>query len=268
LAVTHDVRFQDGKVVKRFCGHAHAEARREWQALRLLARYAPGLSPEPVQSCLNASPPVVVMTAVPGSSLGREAITDGQLDAIAGALSQLHCAVPAPVLSGLEIASEPAALASQVRQMAPTFPAAELGQLPGHALRAALSWLESGWASELRSTDARLVFGQGDGNLANHLWDGNRVRLVDFEDSGPSTRARELADFVEHISVWAHGQVDAASFLSRFDLSADERRQVLVMRRLFAAFWLMMLIPGGRASQRNPAGTLELQAARMLTLLG
>jgi hypothetical protein len=148
------------------------------------------------------------------------------------------------------------------------FPAAELGQLPGHALRAALSWLESGWASELRSTDARLVFGQGDGNLANHLWDGNRVRLVDFEDSGPSTRARELADFVEHISVWAHGQVDAASFLSRFDLSADERRQVLVLRRLFAAFWLMMLIPGGRASQRNPAGTLELQAARMLTLLG
>jgi hypothetical protein len=31
-----------------------------------------------------------------------------------------------------------------------------------------------------------VVLGQGDCNLANFLWDGPRVRIVDFEDSGPS----------------------------------------------------------------------------------
>jgi len=47
------------------------------------------------------------------------------------------------------------------------------------------------------------VLGQGDGNLANFLWDGGQVRIVDFEDSGPSDRAFELAVLVEHLSAVA-----------------------------------------------------------------
>jgi hypothetical protein len=35
-----------------------------------------------------------------------------------------------------------------------------------------------------------------------------------------------------------------------------------------ALFWLLMLLPGGPASTRNPPGTLDLQASRLLTLLG
>jgi len=35
-----------------------------------------------------------------------------------------------------------------------------------------------------------------------------------------------------------------------------------------ALFWLLMLLPGGPASTRNPPGTLSLQASRLLTLLG
>ncbi|SEG99641.1 Phosphotransferase enzyme family protein [Nonomuraea solani] len=38
------------------------------------------------------------------------------------------------------------------------------------------------------------VFGAGDGNLANFLWDGTRVRIVDFEDSGHSDLAYEVAE--------------------------------------------------------------------------
>jgi hypothetical protein len=40
------------------------------------------------------------------------------------------------------------------------------------------------------------------------------------------------------------------------------------LRRLFAAFWVMRLLPGGDAYQRNPPGTFERQASRLLDLLG
>jgi hypothetical protein len=38
-------------------------------------------------------------------------------------------------------------------------------------------------------------------------------------------------------------------------------------RRLAALFWLVMLLPGSPAHHRNPPGTLERQAARLLLLL-
>jgi len=39
-------------------------------------------------------------------------------------------------------------------------------------------------------------------------------------------------------------------------------------RRLAALFWLILLLPGGQASGRNPPGTLRRQADRLLALLG
>jgi hypothetical protein len=94
------------------------------------------------------------------------------------------------------------------------------------------------------------------------------VRLVDFEHSGRGDRAGELADFVEHISVWATAGIDAESFLGRFGLSAAERRRVRLLRRVFAAYWVMRLLPGGISGRRNPPGTLERRASRLLDLLG
>ncbi len=42
---------------------------------------------------------------------------------------------------------------------------------------------------------------------------------MDFETSGHGDRAAELADFVEHIAVWAHAGIIAEAFLDRFDLN-------------------------------------------------
>lgn len=112
------------------------------------------------------------------------------------------------------------------------------------------------------------MFAQGDPNLANHLWDGRRVRMVDFEVSGRGDRATELADFTEHVTVWAHAGIKAEAFLDRFDLGSGERQQVTQLRRLFAAFWVMRLLPGGSAHRRNPPVTFERQASRLLDLLG
>jgi thiamine kinase-like enzyme len=111
------------------------------------------------------------------------------------------------------------------------------------------------------------VLGQGDSNLANFLWDGHQVRLVDFEDSGPSDRAFELALLVEHISAWSDARLDAGTFLDLFELTTAETARLLQFRRLAALFWLTLLRPGSRASRRDPPGTLKHQADRLLALL-
>jgi thiamine kinase-like enzyme len=43
--------------------------------------------------------------------------------------------------------------------------------------------------------------GHDDPNLANFLWDGGQIRLVDFEDSGPSDRPFELAIWLSRAAV-------------------------------------------------------------------
>jgi hypothetical protein len=93
------------------------------------------------------------------------------------------------------------------------------------------------------------------------------IRLVDFEDSGPSDRAFELATLTEHISAWSDARLDADDFLPLSDLTRAEQTRVLDFRRLTALFWLIMLRPGNSSTTRNPPGTLERHADRLLRLL-
>ena len=271
--VTHGVALEERVAVKRFRSLVHGdEARREWRALELLARYAPGLAARPVSADLDGDPPVVVMSRLPGEPLGTGPVTDVQLDAVAAAVARLHRAVPARVLDAVEPASAgPRFVCDQALAMAAACRAEvldALDPLPRRAYRAALGWLGSRPAERLDLDILHPVFAQRDGNLANHLWDGHQVRLVDFEHSGRGDRAGELADFVEHISVWANAGIDADAFLGRFDLSAAERGRVRLLRRVFGAYWVMRLLPGGISGRRNPPGTLERQASRLLDLLG
>jgi hypothetical protein len=62
-------------------------------------------------------------------------------------------------------------------------------------------------------------------------------------------------------------RLNADDFLALFDLTGAESVRVHVFRCLAALFWLILLRPGGPASARNPPGTLQRQAARLLTLL-
>jgi hypothetical protein len=272
---THGIAVEEGIAVKRFRSPVDErrlygdEPRREWQALKLLARYAPGLAPRPIRADLDADPPEIAMSQVPGEPLGTCPVTQAQEDAIATALSRLHRAIPPSVLGTVELApGSPQLLPGRTRDMARARNAELLDPLPRQAYRGALAWLDSGWAGRPASVTGQPVFAQGDPNLANHLWDGHSVHLVDFETAGRGDRATELADFVEHITVWAHAGIDAGAFLDRFDLNPGERLQITQLRRLFAAFWVMRLLPGGSAYHRNPPGTFERQASRMLDLLG
>jgi Ser/Thr protein kinase RdoA (MazF antagonist) len=168
----------------------------------------------------------------------------------------------------------PAAFARRVRSMAGSARPVPDGPLARQALSAGTAWLASAALDRRRAADdddvlgQGAVLGQGDGNLANFLWDGGQVRIVDFEDSGPSDRAFELAVLVEHLSAWPGARLDTGPFLARFCLTGPEKTRLTECRRLSALFWLLMLLPGGPASTRNPPGTLDLQARRLLTLLG
>jgi hypothetical protein len=277
LFSTHGITVEEGIAVKRFRSHLDGgerrlygdEPRREWQALKLLARYAPGLAPEPVRADLDADPPLIAMSEVPGEPLGTRPVTGAQVDAIAVALSRLHHAIPPSVLATVERAPGSLQLLSgRIRDMAHACNVGLHDPVPRQACRAALAWLDDGWPERPVSVLGQPVFAQDDPNLANHLWDGRSVRLVDFEASGRGDRATELADFVEHITVWAHAGINAEAFLDRFDLDPGERQQITQLRKLFAAFWVMRLLPGGSAYRRNPPGTFERQATRLLDLFG
>jgi len=92
------------------------------------------------------------------------------------------------------------------------------------------------------------------------------VRLVDFEPgavTGPGNLPICRAPF--GMGRCGHRR---RGFPGPFDLSAGERRRVRLLRRVFAAYWVMRLLPGGSSGDRNPPGTLDRQASRLLDLLG
>lgn len=267
---THEITVDAGRgvVVKRYRSWSRGEPAREWAALTLLAEFAPGLAPAPLRAALQADPPEIVMSFVRSTVPGAR-VAPSEADALGVALDQLWSAVPRTRLApafGPE--PMPAAFARRVRSMAAAARPGAGGLLAQEALRAGTAWLASGALDRHRAAGEDAVLGQGDGNLANFLWDGDQVAIVDFEDSGVSDRAFELAGLVEHLSAWPDGRLDVPSFLDLFSLTRPERARLAEGRRLFAMFWLLMLLPGGPASTRNPPGTLGLQASRLLSLLG
>lgn len=267
---THDVRIDRSTkiVVKRFRSSGRSEPAREWTALTLLAEYAPGLAPAPLSADLTSDPPTLTMSWLPGTELGTGPVTPAQARSLATALDRLWRSVP-DIGRVLPPAVRPnsAAFAGQVHTMLAAAPVLGNDPAVARAHARATAWLDSRPPERHEHPGHRAVLGHGDPNLANFLHDAGQIRLVDFEDSGPSDRAFELAILTEHISAWHDARLDADEFLNLFDLTRAEATRVHDFRRLAALFWLIMLRPGSPASSRNPPGTLERQAHRLLTLL-
>jgi hypothetical protein len=71
----------------------------------------------------------------------------------------------------------------------------------------------------------------------------------------------ELANLVEHLSA---RDTDRAEFVTRFPV---DPARFAAARCTWATFWLTLLRAGGPSATRNPAGTAEKQAERLITLL-
>ena len=248
MTQTHEVSIDGLVVTKTYVSTDRDEHLREWAALRAISAGADDLVPTPLDL---AAGPSLSMSLVPGRPLSG-ALTQPELDGLEQALRTMWSlptdgVLPFPLPGFIE----------RVREGARSFAAEGVVE---DARLAGVEWL-AGPEAELLLEPAAGVIGHGDPNLANYLWDGKRVRIVDFEDAGVSDVAVELANLVEHLSA---RQTDWAAFLARFEV---DPRRLLTARRLWSIFWLTLLRPGGASYHRNPPGTSAVQAERVLALL-
>ena len=265
---THRVALNPHRVTKQFQAGTGGSAEREWRALHLLAAYAPGLAPAPCEADLTAAEPVVVMSRLPGGPLRGRIAGRERTGALTAAVRRLHGAVPADVLRS-RVPLRPGHQRELVAHLHTWEPPQALGRdgEVARALRLGLEWLAGSGLEEAWPTGVTPVFGAGDGNLANFLWDGTLVRIVDFEDSGLSDRAFELAEITEHVGSWVEQPLDVPDFLERFDLTDAESARLHECRRLLALVWLFLLRFDERGERRNPPGTSARQARRLTALL-
>ncbi|WP_237103882.1 phosphotransferase family protein [Nonomuraea sp. MG754425] len=254
LRHTHEITYDGDRVVKRYLDSKPGAAEREWRALTLLAEHAPGLAPEPIT--LDGG--VVTMSRLDGVPLRGLFARAKHVGAMAEALSQVHAAVPGHVLRTVPVRPwGREAIVDWITRRCTAWEPRE--SLADRAVKEGLRWVES-WSPG--DAGVRPAFGTGDGNLANFLWDGTRVRVVDFEDSGRSDVAFEVAELAEHVSMWVDGDVEVAH---RFELSPQEDRRMRDCRKALSLAWLFLL---SHEHPRNPPGTFLRQAERALATLG
>ena len=266
---THDLAFTDTEVRKRFVSWDRGEAEREWACLSVLAEHAPGVAPRPLRREVVDGAPVVVMERLPGEPLGGRPLTAAQTESLGEALSRLYdVPVAAARAAGVdERRYGPGghrALVADWLGDDDDLAACQDPEVVADAVAAARAWLaDPGSLPEPRLS----ALGIADLNPANVLWDGERCRLVDFEDGGLSDPAYELADHVEHLGGRLTGVYDAAALVAAVGLDEPSRERMGAYRPLWAAFWLAMLLPGNGGWRRNPPGTTEAQSRHLLGLL-
>ncbi|MEU4604927.1 aminoglycoside phosphotransferase family protein [Kribbella sp. NPDC023972] len=245
MAPTHAVEIVGSVLTKRYVSWPRDEPGREWAALELISRHTSDLAPKPLHRV--TFPPSIAMTVVPGIPLSGS--LDGRrLDALGDALRELWSIPP----EGLPAIDMPALVAGVRGGLA------VLRDVPGVIGSAARASLDT--AYELIDVREPVV-AHGDPNLENYLWDGTRIRIVDFEDAGRGDLAIELANMVEHLS--GRG-TDWTGLADRIAVDPDRFHAA---RCLWAAFWLTLVGPGGPSAARNPPGTAEAQAGRVLALV-
>ncbi|MEV0345547.1 aminoglycoside phosphotransferase family protein [Nonomuraea sp. NPDC050680] len=256
-ASKHTIEVRSDVVIKQYRRLDYGQPEREWRALELLNEYSPGLAPAPVKADLEADPPTVVMSRLDGAAV--EGPITGQLaDALAEAVTGIQLAIPQRVLERVPArAGHPVELLHQVRSWWAAAVPSDVEPAVRDAFHEAGSWVEQPTLEGLLAQPGTPAFGTGDGNLANYLWDGTKVGVVDFEFSGRSDRAFELAEVVEHISVWRNDAAGMTAVLERFGLTADEAARLTECRRLLALYWLL----------RTREETQSAQAERVLALL-
>jgi hypothetical protein len=264
MSQTHEVNVGEQIVTKRYRDWARGEHLREWNALHTISAAAPGLVPRPLEFLPG---PAIEMSRVPGVPLGGT-LSAKQRDGLEMALRELW-SIPPDGLGPIELHAfvRRVRAAISVRDGADLVGRGSAGVVGSgcagvveEAHVAALEWLAGSGVDGLVEV-VEPVVGHGDANLANYLWDGRRVRIVDFEDAGRSDLAIELANLIEHIASRA---TDWTGFAERFSVDAE---RLWDARCLYAIFWLTLLRPGGLSANRNPPGTAELQARRVLAMI-
>jgi len=257
----HDVTIAGEVVRKSFRRTSRGEPAREWAALVLLHEHAPGLAPRPIAT--EVDPPVVVMSRVAGTSL--DTVLD--LQQLTATIAAYRTLFAVPVRPDTPHRHRlPADFVQDNIEWIDDLPTGtELPDVVRRALTEARRW-HAGPPPGIDEVHDP-VNAQGDSKVDNMLWDGSRVRLVDFEAFGVGDLAFEVADLAEHISSRLRGLRDPEAMIIGFDLNPAQLERVDAYRIVLATFWLLMLLPGSPGHGRNPEGSAERQAQHLLALL-
>ena len=234
---------------------------REWLALRWLSSHGHHFAPRPIDYYADTRAPAIVMEFIDGDWLGEQKLSRVQLAGLVEAHQQLYRVTPD--CPGAQF--QPAI--GSPRVMVPRVQAGEWGGDPanGDALAQEAYGLWERWRKgddpALLLEPAPQVFSRGDPNLANCCWSRGRLRIVDFEYSGWSDRAFDLADLVEHVQSRVTPEEEWVWFVEQFGLSGREQQRFRAARRLSALFWLMKMW-----AQRVPEPT-NREDARLVSQL-
>jgi hypothetical protein len=240
-------------------------AEREWRALTILAALRIPEPPTPYGYDADPVLPIVVMQFVVGTPLGDRPLTDRQLNALHHAHARLFEITPEvlPDLTLPAVSTDARHVCRRVEHAYETLASTDgAGPVARQALDCWQAWI-NGPDPELLDSPSPAVFGRGDPNLRNCLWNGCVLRLIDLEYAGWSDRAHELADLIEHPESRATPDTAWQAFVDRFDLPDVERQRLQAARRVLALFWTSRMWPGPHepASQRF---TAQVQRTAML----
>jgi len=211
---------------------------REWLALHLLTDRCPGTAPRPLWRDLDPTFPLVAMERIPGESLRDQPLGPRELTALADSFRRLLAITPTnatfpyrsagatdELLARLDpwlatdnpeptkVGSNPTPRPSPRRRTSWPQPFAGISiPVPDSALHQVRALARQRLANGDRAlilSPAPAIFGRGDPNLANCLWDAysGRVRLIDLEYAGWDDLAGDLADLIE--GPWARHVPDA-----------------------------------------------------------
>lgn len=258
----HNVTIEGDVVRKRYRQTSRGEPAREWAALVLLDEHAPGLAPRPLAR--ETDPPAVVMTRVAGDPHDT-VLTPSHLTVMVEAYRTLF-AVPVQPDTPRRHWHPGDFLRNNAKWIEEDHTRTDLPDVVRRALTATRKWHADPPLGIDEIHDP--VIAQGDGKVDNMLWDGSRVRLIDFEGFGVGDLAFEVADLVEHISSRLRGLRDPEAVIAGFELSPGQLQRVEAYRIVLATFWLLVILPGNPGHGLNPEGSAGIQAIHLLDLLG
>lgn len=238
-------------------------AEREWLSLTLLDVHRPGTAPAPLWTDPHHEQPATGMTVIPGLPCPAGA---GQAVIARAVIAALLDFAEIPLtgeLAGLPRAKRPEHYARSIDGKW----RAELEASPQDSVTRELLRLLGHWAG---SDDARIlaapaprVFSHGDGNIDNRLWDGRKLRCIDFEFAGWSDVGFDLADLVEHVSARAIGDTAWEAAVAGAALPGIVLRRYTAARRTCVLRWLAALW----RQRQHRAVEFETQLSRARNLI-
>lgn len=251
--VTRDV---DDWAVKFTIRDDRDRARREFNALTLLDRTGPGLAPRPVHLELDRYDlSVVVQNWIDGTPLWSPPADDATWLQILRAYRRLH-SLPSPdgapwgaAHGPLLIPTTPEEIVSGTQafaeQIPPTGQSARLSELL-QTLRG-LKWLE---LPETR------CWAHGDTNIRNLILTPDGIKLVDWEYSGVTDPAHEIAKLMSHSNSASAGEPRWAWVAAQYASMSDEPDMLTRIRLFYAlrlAGWCVRLLFGRHVLLQQPS---------------